>query len=371
MSANGLRVLVIGAGAGIFRAHRAGLEAIGARVVGVQDVDPDRVERVADELECPGHTETAELLEIPADLAVILAPHPFHAPLTIACLHAGLHVLVEKPIAIQVAEADAMAEEADRCGRVLAVAFQQRTRPEVLEARRLVDQGFLGELQHAALLSTWPRRHAYFDLGPWRGSWRGEGGGVLLNQGEHDLDLLCYLAGAPATVFGWTRTRMHPVETEDTVEAILQWSSGAVGSVHISTAEVDEAQRIELTGSRGRLRLLPGRLEATRNREDFREYAASMGDPFQGPEPGELSVFEGAGNGHEDLYRDLARALGTGLAPIAPAREATRALELANAIILSSKSGEVVGLPLDRPRYGALLRDLQERSGTHELTRSR
>ena len=365
-----LRVVAAGAGAQIFNAHRRGLEAIGATVVGGQDIDPDRLDRVAAELRCPAYLDPADLLRQPADLAVITASHPAHAGLALAGLRAGLHVLVEKPIAVQVAEADAMVTEAERRGRVLAVAFQQRTRPEVREARRLVREGVLGDLQHATLLATWPRRHSYFGLGPWRGTWRGEGGGVLLNQGEHDLDLLLHLAGPPSTVFGWTRTRLHPIEVEDTVEAILEWPSGMVGSVHISTAEVDEAQRIELTGSRGRLRLVHGRLDVERNRQDFREYAASAGDPFQGPEAGEVSTYVGEGGGHEDLYRDLAGALATGGAPIAPGLDAARALEVATAIIFSSKTGEVVRLPLDRGRYGDLLRDLRERSGKHELAGS-
>ncbi|MBO0684996.1 MAG: Gfo/Idh/MocA family oxidoreductase, partial [Candidatus Dormibacteraeota bacterium] len=230
-----LRVVVAGAGASIFAAHRRGLAAIAATVVGVQDTDWDRACRVAGEFGCPAHRDVAGLLAEPADLAVITAPHPAHAELALASLRAGRHVLVEKPIAVQVAEADAMVAEADRCGLVLAVAFQQRTRPEVREARRLVGEGFLGELQRADLLGTWPRRHSYFETAPWRGSWRREGGGVLVNQGQHDLDLLCHLAGAPARVAGWTRTRLHPVETEDTAEAMLEWAGGALGSIHIST----------------------------------------------------------------------------------------------------------------------------------------
>src|SRR5205807_9883155 len=115
------------------------------------------------------------------------------------------HALVEKPIADEVAEADRIVAEAARAGRLLAVAFQQRARPEVVEALRLVRAGFLGDLRRASVLATWPRRAAYFRTAPWRGTWRGEGGGILINQGQHDLDLLCLLAGRPSRVVGWAR----------------------------------------------------------------------------------------------------------------------------------------------------------------------
>ena len=354
-----LRVLVAGAGANIFSAHRRGLAAIGAKVVGVHDTDQEKARRVGEEYGCPVHADFTVLLHEPADLALILTPHPFHAEHAIASLRAGKHVLVEKPMAVQVGEADAMIAEAERCGLVLAVAFQQRTRREVREARRIVVHGSLGELRRAEVLATWPRRSAYFTTAPWRGSWRGEGGGVLINQGQHDLDLLCHLAGAPERVIGWTRTWLHPVETEDSVQAMLEWPGGATGSIHISTAEFDEAQRIELTGTRGRLRLLPGRLDVAYSDGDFREYATSPGDPFAPPATGDVRTIDGGGGDHVDLYRDLADALEAGRPPIAPGSEAATPLELANAIIYSSHTGEEVRLPLDRARYAALLANLR------------
>jgi predicted dehydrogenase len=358
-----LRVAVLGAGANIFGAHRRGLDAIGARVVAVQDADASRAERVAAELGCPACPDAASLLSVPADVAVILAPHPYHASLAVAALRAGRHVLVEKPVADEVAEADRMVAEASRTGRLLAVAFQQRARPEVVEALRLVRAGFLGELRRASVLATWPRRAAYFRTAPWRGTWRGEGGGILINQGQHDLDLLCLLAGRPSRVAGWARTRFHEVETEDTAEALVEWPGGAMGSIHISTAEADEEQRIELTGTAGRLRLLPGRLEAFHSELDFREYAAGDGNPFAPPAVEALPAFvadaAAAGAGHEAVYRNLAAALAGAEPLLAPAGEAMVALELANAITLSSRSGAEVPLPLDRAAYGTLLRSLR------------
>ncbi len=350
-------MVVIGAGAGIFSSHRRGLEAIGARVVGVQDADWDRARRVAGELGCPAHRDVATVLQAGAELAVVLAPHPFHAELSIQCLGTGHHVLVEKPIADEVAAADRMVAEAERRGRLLAVALQHRARPEVREARRLVDEGGLGQLQHLSLLATWPRPAAYFAVAPWRGTWRGEGGGVLVNQGQHDLDLLCYLAGGPpARVAGWTRTRLHHIETEDTADALVEWPGGAAGSVHVSTAEADEPHRIEVVGTRGRLRLLTGRLEVHRSEVDFREYLETARDAFA-PPPAEVrqpDVTDGEA-GHEAVYRNLVEALAGREPLLAPGVEATWALELANAVVLSSAAGAEVRLPLDRAAYSDLL----------------
>jgi predicted dehydrogenase len=359
-----LRVVVAGAAATIFSAHRRGLTAIGAEVVGVQDVNEERVRLVAAELGCRVHPTLPELLAEEADLAVILAPHPFHAELAIAALRSGKHVLTEKPMAAEVAEADRMVAEAELSGRVLAVSFQQRTRHEVKEARRLIGEGFLGQLQRADVLATWPRRKTYFEVAPWRGSWRGEGGGVLVNQGQHDLDLLCHLVGSPARVAGWTRTRVHRIEAEDSAQAMLEWQGGAIGSIHLSTAEVDLGQRIELTGTGGRLRLLPGKLELTSNGVDFRDFAASDGDPFGAVPAGPVKEVGGGGGEHADLYRDLADALAGNRPPIAPGGEAAQALELANAIIHSSRTGEEVTLPLDRVAYSKLLESLRSTAGS-------
>lgn len=354
-----LRVVAIGAGANIFSSHRRGLKAIGAEVVGVYDVNEERARAIGLELGCPTHPDVATLLAEPADLAIILAPHPFHAELAAASLRAGKHVLVEKPLAVEVAEADEMISEAERSGRTLAVAFQQRTRTEIQEARRLIQSGALGTIQRADVLGNWPRRAAYFRTAPWRGSWRGEGGGVLINQGQHDLDLLCYLAGKPRRVVGWTRTRTHSIETEDSVAAMLEWPNGALGAVRISTTEVDEPQRIEITGTTGRLRVRPGRLERWSNAVDFATYTASEGNPYASPTTHEEPPFTGGDGNHEALYRNLAQALVGDEPLIASGRDAAVTLEVANAIIYSSHTGSQVELPLDRAAYGNLLQTLQ------------
>ena len=142
-----------------------------------------------------------------------------------------------------------------RAGRLLAVNFQQRARPEIRAAHDLLQSGALGKLQHANMVVVWPRSRKYFGLSPWRGTWKGEGGGVLLNQAPHNLDLLCYLLGMPARLVAWARTTLHPIETEDTVQAMFEWPGGAIGSLHVSTAESGQPERIEILGTSGRLEI--------------------------------------------------------------------------------------------------------------------
>jgi len=349
------RFVVIGAGANIFSAHRRGLSAIDGKVVGVYDVNAERARLVGEEFDCPVFSEVDSLLGVAADVAIILAPHPYHAELAIAGVRAGKHVLTEKPLSIALAEGERMVAEAEKHDRLLAVAFQHRARAEVREARRMIQEGEIGTIQRADVLATWPRRYTYFQVAPWRGTWQGEGGGVLINQGQHDLDLLGYLVGRPSKVVGWTRTRRHPIETEDTAEAMVEWPNGAMGAIHISTAEIDETQRIEITGTAGRLRLLPGRLEVWRNEVAFDEFAASPGNPFAPPTTTALPTFLGGDGGHEAIYRNLAEALAGREALIASGRDALVTLELANAIVYSSHVGRPIDLPLDAAAFSGLL----------------
>ena len=355
-----LRAVVAGAGANVWQFHDAALDAIGAQVVAVFDPDEDAARRVAAQRGCAVAADLDELLGHDADLAIVLAPHVHHAETTVACLRAGRHVLVEKPMAVTAAETDRMIGEAVRAGRILAVGVQQRTRDEVIAAKGLVDARELGELRRADLLATWPRRGSYFRTSPWRATWAGEGGGILINQGQHDLDLLCWLLGPPATVVARTSSAMHGLEVEDTAAALLQWPGGALGAVRISSAERDESQRIELTGTRGRLRLTPGRLEVRRSEVDFREYAAADGDPYAPPADGATEIIEGGGGRHVELYRNLARAIAGEEPLLAPGHEAAAAVELANAIVMSAHLGGAVELPIDRDRYARLLQELRQ-----------
>ncbi len=345
--------------------HHPALAGENVEVAGVTDIDETVSRERADELGCPSFPDYETMLrETRPDVAVILTPHPLHAPMAIDCLRAGCHVLVEKPLAVHVAEADAMISAADDAGRILAVNFQQRLRPEVVKAVELVRSGGLGRVQHLDLAVTWPRTAAYYRLAAWRATWRGEGGGVLLNQAPHDLDLICHLLGSPERVVAWTRTKLHAIETEDTVQAMLEWpdgeEKGAMGSVRISTAEAGRPARLELLGTGGYLRIGEGTLSYERFGEDVTNFLAQNPDPFAAPtlqgEP--LTLPEGTGD-HAAIYKNLHAAITEGAPVSADGTEGRMSLELANAMILSSYTRSTVELPLDRKRYAELLARLR------------
>ncbi|OQA47340.1 MAG: putative oxidoreductase YcjS [Chloroflexi bacterium ADurb.Bin325] len=356
-----LRHVIIGAGASVYGMHAPAFQLETTQVVGLCDIDPTRGKLRAEELGVPFYTDYAPMLdELHPDVAVIITPHYCHAEITIASLRAGCHVLVEKPMALEVTEADAMIAATQETGRLLAVNFQHRQRPEVQAARRLLDEGALGTPQRLEMVMPWPRTAAYYRQGTWRATWWGEGGGVLMNQAPHDLDLACHLFGSPARVSAWTRTRIHAIEVEDTAAALLEWDNGAIGFLYATTAEGAPKGEVKLVGTGGMLRLGWGDLTFERFDQDaaqfLRETDQVWGSPTWHAVPVELA--EGSGD-HPAVYRNFHAAILHGAPISADAVEGRKSLELANAIIYSSKTGRPVDLPLDRDRYAALLAELK------------
>ena len=356
-----LRHAVVGAGANVFNMHRPALTLPTVELVGVADVNREVAEQRAEELGCPAFTDHRAMLDqARPDVVVVMTPHPFHARIAIDALEAGAHVLCEKSMAVHVGEADAMVDAAERSGRLLAINLQFRHRPEVRAAKRLIDEGRLGQLQRIDVSAIWTRAGVYYTLAPWRGTWKGEGGGVLMNQAPHHLDLLAHLMGMPARLVAWTRTRLHQIEAEDTAHAMLEWSNGALGSVHISTAEADDGERIEVLGTAGRLVLENGALNAEAYEPDLREHVRASRAAFSAPRsvPLAADVPDSSGD-HAAVYRDFHAAILNGTAPLSDGVQGRMSLELANAMTYSGRTGTTVELPLDRQKYVALLDELR------------
>lgn len=359
-----LRHAIIGVGAGILNGHRPALALPTVDLVAASDINTTTGRQRADELHCAFYEDYRQMLaETRPEVVVILTPPFLHASMTRESLLAGCHVLVEKPMAIQVAEADEMIETARRCQRLLGVVFQQRWRPEITAARELLRKGFLGQIQRVELTAVWTRPTFYFHMAPWRATWRGEGGGIITNQGSHHLDLLCYLLGSPRHVFAWARRLLHRIETEDTVQAMLEWPAGALGMLHISTAEADEPERLKIVGTRGTLEIGQHKLRVERLDLDMEEYARTSQHPYAQParHPYDVPLDQRKGD-HVAVYRAFHDAILQGSADYADGVQGCRELELANALIYSSHRRCEVELPLDRPLYASLLKELRERN---------
>jgi predicted dehydrogenase len=360
-SSTKLKHVIIGVGAGVLGMHRSALALDSIELVGASDVNTTLGQKNADELGCPFFVDHKEMLNVTQpDVTVILAPHPFHAALAVDAVRAGSHVLVEKPMAVQLSEADIMIAAAEEHNRLLAVSFQQRFRPEVRLARDLLCSGQLGDLQHVNMHTNWFRTEAYFKSAPWRATWRGEGGGVVMNQGIHDLDVLCYLFGSPKQLFAWTRTQLHSIEVEDTVQAMLEWESGCLGSFHTSTAEAGFKDHLEVLGTNGSLRVTPGGLTLNLFDTPLEQFIVESKTTWEQPttKPLEPPLPDGKGD-HVALYQHVHDAILKGQPLVISGVEARQSLELANAVMYSSHTKQSVDLPLDSERYGELLEELK------------
>ena len=353
---------LVGAGAAVAGEHLDAIDALeDAELVAVCDARAGAAAPLRERTAAPFHDDhRAMLAEVAPDVVVVATPHPSHAVVVHDGLLAGSHVLVEKPMAPEVAEADAMIAAASRAERILAVNLQDRFAPLTRRARELIDAGAVGALVRVLCSEPWLRTAAYFRAARWRATWRGEGGGVLLNQAPHTLDLLCHLAGRPRRVIGVTRTLRHDIECEDTAHALLEFDGGAPGYVTVSTTEPGSGRRLEIVGERGRLDIDGDRLTLTRFEPSLDRHVPDCPGPFEGPglvrEPTETLDASGR---HHDVYRDLVRAVREGRPPLVDGAEGSMSLELANAITLSSRQERPVGLPLDRRAYTELLADLR------------
>jgi predicted dehydrogenase len=359
-----LRHVVIGAGALVYNMHRPALNLPTTEVCALCDIRKDAASERASEFDVPVYEDYRQMLtEVRPDVTVIMAPHYLHPQMAIDALRAGSHVLVEKPMATQVADADKMVQAAQESGKLLAINFQQRLRPEVLAAHRLIQEGRLGKIQRVSLVVPWPRSYRYYSLASWRATWWGEGGGVLLNQAPHDLDLVCHLAGMPGRVISWNRTNLHQIEVEDTISAMLEWENGATGYLHISTAESGPKSDLEVVGTKGSLQIGNGKLNFNEFEADVHEYLRTTDEIYRGPDTMQVPVEleDGAGD-HPAVYRNFHAAILDGTPISADASQGIMSLELANALIYSSFTGSVVDLPLDRQQYADLLDELKKKT---------
>lgn len=362
-----LRIGIIGSAAGIVPLHLNAISKLqNASIVGMADVVAERGAPRAEETGCPFFTDhRAMLADTQPNLAVICTPHPFHAPIAIDAFAAGANVLVEKPMAVEVAEADAMIAAAERAGRVLAVSYQQRFQPAVMRAHEIIQSGELGEIIRVLCVEPWYRTAAYYRSAGWRASWRGEGGGVLMNQAPHTLDLLCHLAGMPDKVWGQTRTLKHAIECEDTAQAMLEYANGALGYIHINTTEAGMKRQLQIIGDRATLDVTRQALTIRRFSPSLSEFRQSSPEMFAQPDVQvETIELPDTSGGHEAVYRDLQHAIATGEQPMTNGPEGRMSLELANAIIYSSYAERAVTLPLDRAAYSAFLAERRAAEAT-------
>ena len=282
------------------------------------------------------------------EAVLIAAPHYQHESLAVAALEAGLHVLCEKPAAVQADRAEKMIRAAEKAGKTLTFMFNQRTNCVYRGMKRLLDSGELGALKRMNwIITDWYRTQQYYDSGSWRATWAGEGGGVLLNQCPHQLDLLIWLCGMPCAVTAQCREgKWHHIEVEDDVSALLEFPGGATGVFVASTGDLPGTNRLEIDCEKGKLVCEDGQVKLWKLNVNEREVCFSSDDPwYKGEVQTDVVRTDGENPQHAGVINAFAAHLLRGEKPVAEAEDGLRALQLSNAIHLSGWTGKRVEIP--------------------------
>ena len=307
--------------------------ALGARLVAVGHYNPDRFAEICAEFGVPCLSQ-AELLADPAvDVVCICTPSGQHAAQTIAAANAGKHVLVEKPMALSLTDADAMIAACGRAGVKLGVTLQRRAEPLFQHIHSAIQAGDLGDLTLGVVTVPYYRPQAYYDQADWRGTWALDGGGVLMSQGIHLVDLLVWYMGDPLEVQAQANTLHRDIEVEDTLAATLRFSSGALATITATTtATPGFPHRIEIYGTQGGIQV-----------EGDVLVRWQVDDPDKAPiVPSQVGAAAGAGaggdprgiapTGHIAIVRDFIHALREDRAPLVDGAEGRRSLAAVLAI---------------------------------------
>jgi len=300
------------------------------------------------------------------DAVIIATPHYAHTPLGIAALKAGLHVLVEKPISVHKADAERLLAAHKNRGQVFSTMFNVRPEPSYRKLRDLVRGGELGKIRRINwIITTWFRTEAYYTSSDWRATWSGEGGGVLLNQCPHNLDLYQWIFGMPDRVRGFCQFgRYHNIEVEDDVTAYFEHAGGCTGVFIATTGESPGTNRLEVVGEQGRLTLENGALHYLRNETPMSKFSRETRELFGMIPHWDVSIPipPAAEAGNVTILKNFADAILHGRPLLAPAAEGIRSVELGNAILYSSLTEKTISLPLDGRAYERKLNELIKNS---------
>jgi predicted dehydrogenase len=322
----------------------------------VTDGSPERRKWAAENLS--GVTVYAQSEELMAgklcDAVIIASPHYQHPALTIKALEAGLHVMCEKPAGVYTRQVKEMNAAADKSGLVFALMFNQRTNCLYREMYRLVKEGELGAIKRVNwIITDWYRTQSYYDSGSWRATWAGEGGGILLNQCPHQLDLLQWICGMPSKIRAFCHNgKWHDIEVEDDVTAYLEYSNGATGVFITSTGDAPGANRFEITLEYGKLVCENNELTLWQLDVNEREFCKTASGGFDKPPcTVKKPVLDGKNEQHTGVLKAFGERILHGTPLIADGREGINGLTISNAMYLSSWLDATVTLPIDEDLF--------------------
>ncbi|MBO5882936.1 MAG: Gfo/Idh/MocA family oxidoreductase [Clostridia bacterium] len=296
------------------------------------------------------------------DAVIISVPHYGHPPLAIMAFSYGLHVITEKPGGVNCSEVKKMIVAAKTSGKVFGVMFNQRNNSLFAYAKELIASGKLGDIKRSVwIITNWYRKQCYYDSGSWRATWSGEGGGVLLNQAPHNLDLWQWICGMPSSVYAECNVgKYHKIEVEDEATIFAEYPNGATGVFITSTGDYPGTNRLEISGTKGKIVIENGKLTFSSflyDEKDFRMMAETDKNPIEVTE-----ICDTAYNGHVDILKNFTRAILYGEKLLAPGEDSLNELTISNAAYLSSWTGKKISLPLDDELFDSLLKKKIETS---------
>lgn len=345
----------------------------GAELAAVSDVRIERLQLAAEQWgeQVKRFTTPEELFRSgDVDAVIICTPHYDHPEQAIAALNSGLHVLIEKPAGVYTRQVREMNEAAAASSKVFGIMYNQRTNPLYKKLKDLISSGELGEIRRTNwIITNWYRAQSYYNSGGWRATWAGEGGGVLINQDPHQLDLWQWTTGMmPTRVRAFCSFGKHrDIEVENDVTAYVEYENGATGVFVTSTFESPGTNRFEISGDRGKIVIEDNKLTFWRLRVSETEFNATYTGGFGQPECWKFDVpIEGEGTDHKGITQNFADAINHGTPLLAPGEEGIKGLMLSNAMLLSTWTDNWVDLPIDEDLF---YDKLQEQIAKSEQTK--
>ncbi len=333
----------------------------GAQLRAICDDKPNMEEELAEHFpDVRFYADYKEMLrEEQLDAVVVSVPHPKHSDIAIAAFESGLHVLAEKPIDITLSKAKKLCDAARKSGKRFGIMFNQRTGNLFSKAKEIVESGQLGQIKRSVwIITNWYRTQHYYDSGSWRATWTGEGGGILVNQAPHQLDLWQWICGMPERITAFCgEAKYHNIEVEDDATIVARFPGGAEGIFITSTGEYPGTNRLEISGTMGKLVLENGVMKWWRLEQDEREFCVSS-QKSSGHIPMEYLEIADQPNklGHQKILQNFTNAVLYDEPLLAPGYDGLKELTIQNAAYLSAWKGSIpVELPFDEVEYDAFL----------------
>lgn len=364
-----IRLGIIGMGnmgSGHFR-HVMDGKCPSVEVTAVSDINPEKLNFPKQYPDVKCFTDTTEMLDSGLiDAALIAVPHYDHPTWAIECFNRSIHVLTEKPAGVYARQVREMNDAAANSGVKFGIMFNQRTNPLYAKAREIVQSGELGAPKRLVwIITNWYRTQAYYNSGSWRATWSGEGGGVLLNQAPHNLDLWQWIFGMPKRIRAFCSFgKYHEIDVEDDVTIYGEYENGATATFITTTGDAAGTNRLEITGDKGKIVIEHGKLCWWKLAVPEREFCFTATEGFVTPDCTYEEFTEEEPEGHPTVLEKFAQSILNGTDMIAAGEEGLNSLSISNAAYLSAWTNDWAEIPTDESLFESFLKKQCE-SETH------